>query len=268
MSQLEQTGPDRNSKVRVWAVTINSPSENSLEQLAQYHGVEYLFQEERAPTTGQLHLQGCLRFANPVRFNTVQGLLPNAHIERARKPWKAQIAYCTKDVGRRYTNILSLQPVRDPLEGVILYTWQRNLLAILEQPPHPRTIYYIWDQAGNTGKSSFIKSVCLKDRRQNILVSGSSKDMQYACSLIKGGPKIVMIDIPRSVEHVSWGGIEGIKNGCYFSPKYESNMVLFDPPHVCVFANEPPPYAKMSYDRWEVIHADRDDFLYDTTLIL
>uniref|UniRef100_UPI004049B2EE hypothetical protein n=7 Tax=Pseudomonadati TaxID=3379134 RepID=UPI004049B2EE len=61
-------------------------------------------------------------------------------------------------------------------------------------------------------------------------------------------------DIPRSqLDYLSYTGIEEVKNGCFFSSKYESEMVLYNSPHIIVFANEEPTYHKLSSDRWNVV---------------
>ena len=52
--------------------------------------------------------------------------------------------------------------------------------------------------------------------------------------------------------------MEAIKNGCFFSGKYESGMVRFNSPHILVFANEPPERTKLSQDRW-CVFALRDE---------
>jgi hypothetical protein len=46
--------------------------------------------------------------------------------------------------------------------------------------------------------------------------------------------------------------MENVKDGLFFSTKYESGMVRYNPPHVIVFANVPPDVTKMSADRWVI----------------
>jgi len=68
-------------------------------------GAEYLvYQEERCPTTGQLHLQGYIRYAKRLRWKQVvdqlQKDMPNASVRKAIKPELACIRYCTKKATR------------------------------------------------------------------------------------------------------------------------------------------------------------------------
>lgn len=66
--------------------------------------------------------------------------------------------------------------------------------------------------------------------------------------------KILIIDVPRSkAEHLQWSFVEQVKDGQLFSPKYESAMMYFEPPHVLVFMNEEPDMTQLSADRWKII---------------
>jgi len=89
------------------------------------------------------------------------------------------------------------------------------------------------------------------------MVGGTAKDVQYTiAALAKDGkpfPQIVLLNLPRSQRnHLSYAGIESVKDGLFNSAKYESAMVVFNPPHMVIFANEEPEYEKLSGDRWSV----------------
>ncbi len=96
------------------------------------------------------------------------------------------------------------------------------------------------------------------DQMGAIIVGGKASDAGYAIQqyIEKNGegPKIVILDVPRtkSAEYISYESIENIKNGCFFSGKYEGGMVRFNKPHIIVFANEPPESSRMSADRWNI----------------
>lgn len=82
--------------------------------------------------------------------------------------------------------------------------------------------------------------------------------MKYAVKLLcdkNSPPKIIVFDIERSRENfVSYGGIEEVKNGLFFSPKYEGGMCIYNSPHIFVFANFPPDETQLSEDRWNIIN--------------
>jgi len=52
---------------------------------------------EFAPTTGQQHLQGYIRFDNARHFNSIQALFPNVHIEPAKGNPQQNFEYCSKE---------------------------------------------------------------------------------------------------------------------------------------------------------------------------
>lgn len=74
------------------ATEENLPLENPDPEVVQ--GLFY--QVERAPTTGQLHLQGFIVLKKKGTFNAVKALFPGAHIERARGTQQQNIDYCSK----------------------------------------------------------------------------------------------------------------------------------------------------------------------------
>lgn len=140
----------------------------------------------------------------------------------------------------------------------VLRPWQEEIIEIINSEPDDRTIYWFWEPAGGVGKSAFTRYVCIKREKEALVVGGKSADIKHGVAAFreKHGvyPRIIFIDIPRSYnkEFLNFEAMENIKNGCFFSPKYESNMVLGNPPHMIVFSNEEPDISKLSYDRWKI----------------
>lgn len=129
------------------------------------------------------------------------------------------------------------------------YPWQSTMITELTTTePHDRHIIWIYDKKGNNGKTHLAKY--LVDNHNAFYTNGGKHaDILYA---YKGQP-IVILDYPRdSEEYVSYGMIEQLKNGIFFSPKYESQMKRFNTPHVVVMANFKPDTTKMSRDRWDI----------------
>jgi len=63
----------------------------------------------------------------------------------------------------------------------------------------------------------------------------------------------------RSKEnYISYEALEEIKDGLFFSGKYESGMVCINPPHVVVLCNFAPDESKLSKDRWVIKNIDHD----------
>jgi len=69
-----------------------------LQELGALADVEYLlYGREIAPTTGVRHLQGYIVFVARKSFSVVRGLLPGAHLERAKGNHKQNVEYCRKE---------------------------------------------------------------------------------------------------------------------------------------------------------------------------
>lgn len=58
--------------------------------------VYMLYQIEKAPDTGRLHIQGFVQFKNQVRLNTLKDLFPGAHAELCKGSEKDNERYCSK----------------------------------------------------------------------------------------------------------------------------------------------------------------------------
>jgi len=142
-------------------------------------------------------------------------------------------------------------------EGVSWKPWQQDVLTVVSQPADRRKIHWIWESKGNVGKSWLAKYIMLTDDAI-LMESGKKVDMAYIFA--QKPTKIVMIDLSRTSAPVDGkdylGGVysicENLKNGSLMSTKYDSQCIVYDVPHVIVFANWEPDYTKWSEDRYDV----------------
>lgn len=241
-----------------WFFTFNNYEEGDVTALLAFleaRAAKWAFQEE-VGEEGTPHLQGQLVLKKKERWSAF-GLSPSFHWEKTRHEQKAA-AYCLKDEtrkegGRRWVRGYAV-PV--PLKLVEpTRPWQIELLDVLRGEPDDRTIHWYYDHAGGAGKSQMTKWLMAK--QDAVLLCGKRNDVFHG--LMKrheetgGWPTLVVYDVPRTnLEYVSYDALESIKNGAFFSGKYEGGQALFNSPHVVVFANEAPDRAKMSADRWRV----------------
>lgn len=259
MAQLTQSDTEctqaGNSRKRLrsrgWFLTINNFSPEDEANIINIEADKYIYQEE-VGNSGTPHLQVFLYFKNPVDNTTIHRWFPKAHIEVAKNN-KESIKYCSKEDTRirgPYVKNIELPKKINIIE--VFKPWQEEIIKLINEEPDYRTIYWYYDYVGNTGKTSLCKYIC-STREDAIYVNGSAKDMKYAITNMKVKPKIILIDYARDQEtHISWQGIEEIKNGIFFNSKYESKMVIYNSPHVICFANFKPLENKLSADRWKI----------------
>ncbi len=260
-----------NSRIaKIWTFTINNPTDQMITNLiSSPHISHYVFQEE---DEGTPHLQGVLRLRKKHRMNWLKRHVDGgAHWEPCES-LKGSILYCSKKAkrkrgGRLWTKGWKIREekkkVRDPLEGKELYRYQEEIIDMVLGEPDLRKVYWYWSSRGNIGKSSLVKHLCLKFGA--VCIGGKFSDALYAIAEREEAGKkcdILIFDIPRSQGNkISFTAIESVKNGCFFSSKYKSNMCLMNTPHIIIFANEEPRYGGLSADRWNIKCLDNEDDL-------
>lgn len=263
MAKIENGVPEGNTVVppkrirgKYWFFTWNNYSRKNIGELVERFGKEkYVFQEEIGEE-GTRHLQGVIILKREIDFNKLRKWREAIHWEKVRFLREAK-EYVTKTETRNgeiFSNFY--RPVYDIVSELGPLPWQKIIIDEINEDPDPRKIYWIWEEIGNRGKSALCKHLVLK--YQAIIVGGRAKDAQFGIiSKMKKDEeiRIVCFDIPRSqYNRVSYSAIESIKNGLFFSSKYESEMCVFNIPHVIVFCNYEPNREEMSDDRWEVIN--------------
>lgn len=256
--ETQQTQPDtveRNTivKFHTFFFTWNSPPEDGKELLIQ-HLDKYHFQLEKGDTADTLHYQGVGRFKNARTLKQIQNLFNGIHIEKP-KNWNACLEYCKKQktkIGPLFSNIDI--HFDDPLTGVELHDWQKSIIELIASTPDKRSIYWFYDQEGGSGKTTLAKHLCINNK-DILYLSGKASDCKYAVYsfLKKKKLKAVIFDFVRTNEsYISYEAIEAIKNGIFFNTKYESEMCIFDNPHIIVFANFVPLENALSKDRLKI----------------
>lgn len=260
-SEIGNTNQSQIPPAKHWVFTLNNHTEQEINDLKKIDSsiVPIIIFQEELSDSGTPHLQGCLSFASKGRpFNITKN--KRIHWEKKGK-FSTLIEmrkYCFKADSRIEGGTLYCRGfvIPKPIKIISkLKPWQKAIEELIIEEPNDRTIYWFHEQVGGCGKSIFAKYLCIKYNA--IMVSGKGADMKYGLMAFneKRGyyPEIVIIDIPRSVnDYVSYSGIEEVKNGCFFSSKYESGMAIFNCPHIVCFSNELPDLAKMSADRWDI----------------
>ena len=262
-SDTVDTGPgNTGSRSRAWFFTWNNPGDTGDTVLESLGATKYCWQLEEG-ASGTPHIQGVLYFSNARSFSSLHRSIPEAHWEVARSI-KACVEYCSKIKTR--IGPTKIKGFEVPEEVLVMgledmEAWQNMIIEIIETEPEKRTIHWFWDSGGGIGKTELCKYLVVTYAPDILYVNGKATDMKYCISQFvenhKRGPKALLCDFPRTYEQfVSYQGLEEIKNGIFFSGKYESGMCLYNTPHVICFANFPPRLPALSGDRWNVVSLD------------
>lgn len=214
---------------------------------------EYAIGEEICPTTGTPHLQGFIYHPKKKKIRPLSlNLNRKIHWDKPKGNKQQCYQYCIKD-DKYITNMTNVEkPYKIDIK---LYEWQKGIVKILDSKPDDRTIHWFWEPDGKAGKTTFQKWIFLNYERVMVL-SGKASDIKNGIVQYKLKnkvlPKIILINIPRCQDHISWGGIEQVKDMFFYSPKYEGGMVCGPNPHVMIFSNKEPAIEAMSQDRWKI----------------
>lgn len=217
---------------------------------------------EKGKSGATPHLQGYISYKKKCRHEEFDEW-DKIHFEPCKGNEAQNVAYCSKE-----KDVLLMRGFPKPVIKMtydMLKPWQSKIADKFvddEDPLWGRKVYWYWEETGGVGKSVLCKY--LVDNAGALVVMGKNGDILYGISRyieVNGeAPRMVVVDIPRTNDgHVSFQAIESVKNGFFFSPKYEGKMVRFNSPHVIIFSNVEPWYEKLSSDRWVVEHISSGD---------
>jgi hypothetical protein len=131
--------------------------------------------------------------------------------------------------------------------------WQMDLWNLFQEDADDRTINFVVDEIGNSGKSWFCR-YCLTHLGDKVQYLGVGKvaDLTH---MIDESKSIFLFDVQREqMQFLQYQLLEALKDKVILSPKYNSRLkILRHHPHVVVFSNEGPDLTRMSGDRPNVI---------------
>lgn len=224
----------------------------------------------------RLHLQPCRDVRKAIEYCSKDGLVSSFGDVPVSDPrgkrsdlerFKAAVVegcYDLKRLRDEHSEVLAKYPrfavdyVRDhrpraAVESYPLRPWQQELYEKLRHPPDPRTIIFVVDLRGNSGKSWFCDYYDSIHRGKcQVMNPGKKADMALC---LDENIRVLFLDAPRSKQgdYIQYDFLEDVKNGRVFSGKYESGMKYLGPCHVVVMMNEHPDMMKLSEDRYDIM---------------
>lgn len=153
--------------------------------------------------------------------------------------------------------------------------WQEFVIFKIDEKPDGRSVYWIYDQKGKSGKSvlgdylddhpDYCDKVYFTDDMGN-----SRECATIMESLFAGGWRgnTIIVDLTRCTEHHDrmYDYLEKVANGRITSQKYRGKRIKFNKPHVFVMANYLPHYDKMSLDRWQIYEIENNTEIRKMTI--
>lgn len=250
-------GNTKKPRLRSWFFTYNNPeiSATQLTQLLTSAGDvnKFAFQLE-VGESGTPHFQGVCCWRNQIQFSTLKHLDTNIHWEPC-KNIRAALQYCTKSDTRKDGPWVLGWHYEPPRTWAIPtpHLWQSQVLERIRSGQGDRRICWIADPTGGWGKTTLAKHIC--GDLGGLLVTGRASDIKYAIAqrLRRGRMGTCVFHFTRTQEeYVSYQAIEEVKDGIFFSAKYEAGMCIFESPFILVLANFHPDRSKLTGDRWDV----------------
>lgn len=234
----------------------------------------YCYQSEIGKETKTKHIQGVIWLHRKMAMSTVNTIFGNKLWMNPCKDWAKAILYCQKDdtydgVCREMKNIKAeiikpvlLLPYDEPN---VKYPWQWMMEHKLLGDVERRKIIWVKSKGG-CGKSSFTRYMKIKYNKRVISFTNCKTADIAKCLSGRIEAKnidilnpIFIMDIPfDKIGKINYSCLEELKNGSVFSPKYESQEIMFGYPHVIIFANCYPDYNRLTKGRWQIYHIDND----------
>lgn len=228
----------------------------------------YAIREEVGNKGNKYHLQGYAKLAKDATFEEVRALTGASDIsvgapiealeEYIRNPRKEQ--QFESVTGRRPRELRN-GPIPIPFmgQGILspskLYTWQQDVVEMVNEPVSDRKIYWYVDTKGGSGKTALLKFLNYYHGCA-YTTGGQTSDIAFAVKDELESTRCVIVDYPRGMDmsEVNYDLIEKFKDGLMTFTKYKSGNKTFEPKHVIVFSNSEPDLSKLSMDRWVVRH--------------
>lgn len=159
--------------------------------------------------------------------------------------------------------IWNMKPAkRLKVDNPLIHHWQEQVKELLSQEADFRSVMWIVDHIGATGKSHMQRYLRIHHPNE-VLVVQSAQSLYHFATIFANSVqnmdnlKMVWFNLPRTALERKgiYECIEAVKDTCITTTKYQGlSLPVFDPVHVIVTANFAPDVSKLSSDRWQIRH--------------
>lgn len=274
------------SQCASWDFTLSCENENyANEEELITHLKEWckkwVFQKEEGDS-GYIHWQGRVSLIKKrTRAGLVKKFIKGGHLSPTSKGVheKNDFSYVMKADSRvdgPWSNDTYEEPPHLTFEIVNFlkkkrHTWQESIEKICRTYSE-RGVDVVFDITGNRGKSTTVKYLDQAKLAKKIPCVRDLKTIMAYGYKYPNRPAYIF-DMPRAgtvnkrEEAELWAGIEELKNGYVFDPRYEAkDMWMEKNPRVVVFTNYLPDFKFLSVDRWNLWTINEDDELVPYTV--
>lgn len=248
------TGQD--SATYRWCFTLNNYSENEYNDLLNFstNSAKVWIIGKEIGENKTPHLQGYINLKTRTRLTALKKINNRTHWEITKGSEEQNLKYCSKD-GDYKTNALIK---REPKIITNLYDWQSEMENILLNEHNDRTVHWICDRKGCTGKTQFLKYMVYNHKciftnggKRNDIMNLLYNQQKY---LQSANPAIIIWNLPRDInkDFISYEAIENIKDGLICNNKFECGSFIMDSPNILIMGNQLPDLKKLTSDRWKI----------------
>ncbi len=129
--------------------------------------------------------------------------------------------------------------------------WQLEVIDIVERKPDLK-VHWFWEPSGGgMCKTTLCKYLVVKHNA--LILSGKSKDMFNIIAKFPNKRTLIVVDVCQNEKFktkIDYAAIDMIKDGLIGTMGLQ---LVFNRPHVIVFANTPPDTSAMSAHKWQIV---------------
>lgn len=203
------------------------------------------------------------------RFNATTSVWENRSLTEALERCRLQ------DVNNTIA-LFKNRPIELPepeIEEDEFFSWQKTMWEIICKKPDNRSVMWLFDKKGNSGKTVFAKWCCLKHPDKCIMMNNVGRISDFSMNLQNFQEKgwrgdVCFLNLSRSYSDRTniYEACEIIKDGYITCTKYQGGCTWLPAMHVIVMSNFLPQTDKLSEDRWRFFTINEERELIRVTL--